>query len=81
MLRDYDLDRINLKILEHSPPRDLMKPHYRHLEIARKFERILSKRTSQNLKAGERDPSPIRLSTEEFFDFLPKKRRPTMKPA
>ena len=37
MLREYDLDRINLKILEHSPPRDLMKPRYRYLEIANKF--------------------------------------------
>lgn len=37
MLRDYDIDRVNLKILKHSPSRENLKPRYRHLEIANKF--------------------------------------------
>ena len=37
MLRDYDIDRVNFKILKHSPSREELKPRYRHVEIANKF--------------------------------------------
>ena len=68
MLKDYEANKITMKILEHSSPSP--KPRYRHLEITDKYQKLLKQRAKKEYNAREKSREKATRVVNNFYEYL-----------
>ena len=68
MMKDYEANKITMRILEHSSQSP--KPQYRHLEITNKYQMLMKQRARNKHAGRENSSQKATRIVNNFYEFL-----------